>query len=136
MNSHNCFITLTYSDAHLASERFVYEDWQEFIKRLRAKREYDEIKHTNTQRKKLNKGPLTSEEIKELRRRAWYIPYMVTGEYGEKNKRPHWHAILFNYQPHNLKYHSTTELGDRIHTSETIEALWGKNDPDQAPTRS
>nr|QJB20031.1 MAG: replication initiator protein [Microvirus sp.] len=50
----------------------------------------------------------------------------VTGEYGEKNKRPHWHAIIFNFRPSDIKPSRTTERGDQAYTSEMLEKLWGK----------
>lgn len=49
----------------------------------------------------------------------------VTGEYGEKEKRPHWHAILFNYRPTDSVYFRTTERGDRVYRSKTLEDTWG-----------
>jgi len=54
------------------------------------------------------------------------ITYMVTGEYGEQKKRPHWHAILFNYRPNdeNLKYIS--DRGDRVYNSQNLDALWSQ----------
>ena len=72
MHSDNIFLTLTYDEAHLASDRLIYEDFQLFMKRLREK---------------------------ENRDKEQKITYMVTGEYGDKNKRPHWHALIFNYRP-------------------------------------
>lgn len=67
--SHNkgCFITLTYSDEHLPADLSLHkEDLQKFFKRLR--------KH------------LKGHQIK----------YYACGEYGDKFKRPHYHAIIFN----------------------------------------
>lgn len=54
----------------------------------------------------------------------------VTGEYGEKNKRPHWHAIIFNYYPPDSLYAYTNARGDKLHTSTQIDKLWphGKHD--------
>ena len=62
------------------------------------------------------------------------IGMFVTGEYGEHNKRPHWHAIIFNYSPPDIEYSHTNDNGDRIYNSKTIDKLWGKNDPDKCPT--
>lgn len=59
--------------------------------------------------------------------------YVVTGEYGEINKRPHWHALLFNYQFPDLEYLRTSELGDKLYKSNLLEKLWGKNDPKRKP---
>lgn len=102
MHENNIFLTLTYSEPNLLSDRLIYEDFQLFMKKLR---------HT------------TSEKI----------TYMVTGEYGDKNKRPHWHAIIFNYMPPDATYHYTTDLGHRILKSALIDDLWAKNDPNIKP---
>lgn len=54
------------------------------------------------------------------------IGMFVTGEYGEITKRPHWHAIIFNYRPSDQEIFRTTENDDRVFTSERLSALWGK----------
>lgn len=54
------------------------------------------------------------------------IGYIVTGEYGEKTKRPHWHALIFNFRPTDAKYHYTSHSGDKVYTSQTISKLWNK----------
>jgi len=74
--------------------------------------------------------------IKKLRNtQNQKITYIVTGEYGELNKRPHWHALLFNYRPSDQKKYCITDNGDQIYTSNNIEKLWGKNDPSTTPTQ-
>lgn len=62
------------------------------------------------------------------------IGMFVTGEYGERNKRPHWHAILFNWSPTDLTYRRTTDNGDKIYSSKTLDRIWGNNDSESAPT--
>lgn len=52
------------------------------------------------------------------------ISYMVTGEYGEEKKRPHWHAILFNYEPSDGKKKYTSDLGDEVRSSGLLGDLW------------
>lgn len=89
----NIFLTLTYDEEHLQSDKLVYSDFQKFMKSLRK-----------TQPQTIN--------------------YMVTGEYGEKNKRPHWHALIFNYEPSDAKYSYKNELGDKLYTSEKLSKLW------------
>lgn len=114
---HNSFITLTYSDEHLKSPKLIYEDWQKFAKRLRE----NAI------------DPKTGIQPR--------IPIMVTGEYGEKNKRPHWHAIVFNWAPPQEirkaglllpdTYHETkTERGDILRSSHTLDTLWARGKAD------
>lgn len=61
------------------------------------------------------------------------IGVFVTGEYGDKTKRPHWHAILFGYFPEDAIYYRRTELGDQIWKSDSLDKLWGFNDPIQRP---
>jgi len=77
LHAENCFLTLTYDDAHLKSPSLDYTDFQLFMKRLRAR---------------------------FFGRR---IGHFTCGEYGETNPatgikdgglyRPHFHSILFNF---------------------------------------
>lgn len=68
LHADNCFVTLTYSDAHLPrSNSLNHNDWVLFFKRLR---------------KKFGKG----------------IRYYMCGEYGETTARPHYHACVFNLE--------------------------------------
>lgn len=106
MHEGNIFLTLTYSDEHLPSDKLYYPDWQNFIQALRQK-------------------VYCNAKTKEARN-ALYIPYMVTGEYGELNKRPHWHALLFNYYPRDARPKYTTHAEQTVHTSATIDSLWKK----------
>lgn len=63
----NCFITLTYSDEHLPSDRSLSKrHYQLFMKRLR--KQYGSK-----------------------------IRFFACGEYGAKWRRPHYHACLFNH---------------------------------------
>ena len=96
MHEENIFLTLTYDQENLRSEKLIYSEFKNFMRRVRDKRP----------------------EIK--------IPYMVTGEYGELNKRPHWHAIVFNYQPKDYIYKYTTKRGEKVYTSEELTKIWGK----------
>jgi len=98
------FLTLTYDDDHVGDGRLNYLDFQLFMKSLREKVTRN----------------ITDKELRD----KLYISYMVTGEYGEKNKRQHWHAIIFNYRPYDSKYHYTTDRGEEVYTSEALRALW------------
>lgn len=106
MHEDSMFLTLTYAEEHLKSPKLQYLDFQLFMKSLR------ELRTRN----------ITDPEL----RKKFAISYMVTGEYGEQNKRPHWHALIFNYRPKDAKYKYTTDLGHKVYTSEEIETLWGK----------
>jgi len=120
MHPENCFVTLTYNNENLKSERLQYIDFQLFVKRLRSKIFRDFLSTYGKENWKL----LTKAEQKTLSKQ-FQISIFVTGEYGEKNKRPHWHACIFNYTPTDpiLKY--TSDRGDRVYESETLSQLWG-----------
>lgn len=92
------FITLTYDPEHLPKDRSVHKDHlQKWWKRLR--------KHYKGHK----------------------IKYLACGEYGAKNRRPHYHALIWGL-PHieDLKPHIETEIGNMLYTSQTIEKIWGK----------
>lgn len=108
MHENSCFITLTYSDEHLESPRLIYAHWQKFIKDLRDRIGYEPEDRIQT---------------------------IVTGEYGDQKKRPHWHALVFNYWPRDSLHHTTSDRGDKIFTSLELDKLWGRNDSENAPTQ-
>lgn len=49
----------------------------------------------------------------------------VTGEYGDKTRRPHWHAIIFNWAPSDQIPKYKNERGDQVYSSETLTKIWG-----------
>lgn len=53
------------------------------------------------------------------------IGVFVTGEYGEQTKRPHWHAIIFNWEPNDAKPKYKTSQGHQVYESETLTKIWG-----------
>lgn len=118
MHEDNIFLTLTYNDASLESPWLQYEDFQKFIKKLREDTARRFMAYANE-----GDGPkITIKEARNITK----VTYMVTGEYGEKTKRPHWHAIIFNYRPTDATKKYTTEQGEQVYHSEEIETLWGK----------
>ncbi|AXH74005.1 MAG: replication initiator protein [Microviridae sp.] len=98
MHEDNIFLTLTYNDDH-CPPRLLYEHWQTFIKDLRDRVGY-------------------SPDVR--------ISTMVTGEYGDKSKRPHWHALIFNFRPHDqpVKPFRETDFGP-VYRSPFLQELWG-----------
>jgi hypothetical protein len=95
MHTENCFITLTYDNAHLPSDRSLhYRDFQLFIKRLRK------------------------------RYPGRRIRYYMAGEYGEKLGRPHWHACIFGLDFHDQKLWERTPAGSLLYRSQELELLW------------
>lgn len=90
----NIFLTLTYDDAHLPGKASLdREAFPLFMKRLR----------------------------KEIAPRK--VRYFHVGEYGTRNERPHYHALLFGYRPADAAV--LAERGDyRVFTSATLSAVW------------
>lgn len=101
MHDNNIFLTLTYDEEHLESPRLIYSHWQTFIKDLRDKLGYEPENRITT---------------------------IVTGEYGDKFKRPHWHAIIFNYAPQDREYKYTSDRGDTVYRSQFLQTLWGRGE--------
>ena len=95
LHDDNCFITLTYDDEHMPSDYSLRkEDFQKFLKRLR-----DHIKPKK-------------------------IRYFMCGEYGEDSWRPHYHAIIFNYDfPDKLRVQSK-EVDNPYYISPELSSLW------------
>ena len=95
---HNCFVTLTYDDAHVPDE-LVPRHLALFLKRLR---------------KALagRVGGILSSGSSGLR-------YFACGEYGEANGRPHYHALLFN-----CDFDDTHVVGKGLRESVCLARLW------------
>jgi len=90
----NCFITLTYDDQHVPRDGSLVKS--HFQKFIRRLRK-------TTHRK---------------------IRYFQCGEYGDENKRPHYHACLFNHHfPDQVLFKS--ENGIDTYTSAALERVWG-----------
>jgi len=90
----NCFITLTYDNDHLPDLNSLnVRDWQLFMKRFRKKYSYRRFK------------------------------FFHCGEYGDLNKRPHYHAIIFGVDFEDRRFFKENN-GVPLYTSETLEKLW------------
>lgn len=100
MHERNAFITLTYDPEHLPGQSLQHRDFQIFMKRLR-----------NLQAKALGKGGKVS--------------FYMAGEYGSVNRRPHFHACIFGWEPSDGLYYQTTPTGNKLYTSDTLDKLWG-----------
>lgn len=121
MHENNSFITLTYDDKNLKSAKLIYQDFQLFMKRLRDKNYRDFLSTYGLQNWKSLSKEQRKKKYNEIK-----IGCFVTGEYGDKHKRPHWHAILFNWRPNDCIPKRTNELGDKCYTSNTLTTLWNK----------
>lgn len=62
--------------------------------------------------------------LKRLRKSRGRFRYYVAGEYGDTLGRPHYHALLFGYRPTDLVYWQKGGDGQRLYTSEQLEAVW------------
>lgn len=111
----SCFITLTYNNDHLPEHgTLVKKHFQDFLKRLRKR--YVPVCPF--------KKKLSPDE-----HAAWMqqfgIRYYMCGEYGGKYGRPHFHAILFNWNFDFDKYFwEKSETGFDLYRSPSLESLW------------
>lgn len=115
----SCFITLTYNNQGLPDDRKLRRsDIQGFWKRLR-------YHCTGTQE-------IPSNILEDMfgmnsrRKNRKPIRYINCGEYGPQTKRPHYHAVVFNFRPTDLRRHSRDRRGYWIYTSKQLNEIWGK----------
>jgi len=95
MYDENCFLTLTYDDDHLPHDYSLnYRHFQLFMKRLRVK--YPGRK----------------------------IRFFMCGEYGDSTSRPHYHAILFNFNFADRKPLKPLDASCKLTSSRELETLW------------
>ncbi len=96
LHEENSFITLTYDDENLPEGgTLVKSHWQKFMKRLRRRNDGKRIR------------------------------FYHSGEYGDINARPHYHAILFGFDFNDKRLH-TVRNGNNVFTSQTLEEVWDK----------
>lgn len=128
MHEQNSFITLTYDKKSLKSKKLQYNHFQAFIKALRnqihdqsLEQIYPQIKTQLERRQHHRRNEKSLQDTILTRDR---ISVYVAGEYGDKEKRPHWHALIFNWRPNDLKKKYKNSRGDQVFTSETLTTLW------------
>lgn len=92
----NHFVTLTYTDMPVGGS-LVPEHVQLFLKRLRASQEYH-----------FGRVP---------------VRFMLSGEYGTRFERPHYHALLFNCHVPDLVLFK--DGNDKLYRSEYLAGIWG-----------
>lgn len=94
LHQENSYITLTYNSEKLPPHgTLVKKDYQDFMKRLRKRLEPKRIR------------------------------YFMCGEYGEKRRRPHYHACIFGHQFSDLVLDSVNN-GYRLYTSKFLDEVW------------
>lgn len=100
LHDDNCFITLTFDNEHLQKRDVPWSinkrDVQLFMKRLRKK--FFGNKQGN-------------------------IKYYACGEYGDINKRPHYHILLFNFNFCDRTLYSIKN-NNRYYISDALNELW------------
>jgi len=94
LHSRSCFVTLTYAPENLPrGGTLVKRHVQLFMKRLRK------------------------------RRKARKVRFFACGEYGKNGAHPHYHVLIFGWEPDDPKLH--TKAGTyNVYTSRTLSALW------------
>jgi len=98
----NLFVTFTYDDAKLPKGSWSlfsleYGDFHRFMKQLRRK-------YRGVSKSVDGRTP---------------IRFFVSGEYGGRTKRPHWHAILFN-----MRFPDQQRLMNGTYRSTICDELW------------
>lgn len=94
MHNENCFLTLTYDDAHLPPfGELNKRDHQLFLKRLR--KAFPDKK----------------------------IRYFMAGEYGGRMGRPHYHYLLFGHNFSDLVL-NVERFGHKVYESKSLRELW------------
>lgn len=95
----NAFVTLTYSEEFVPSG-LIHRDFQLFIKRLR---------------KYLSEGVGQAQRVR----------YLMCGEYGSVNDRPHFHVLIFGFDfPDRVLW--SERSGVKLYRSELLDKLWMK----------
>lgn len=103
------FLTLTYDDAHLPSDRSLRKhDLSQFVNSLRSRfwlhSELDGFSSVDDH----NTG----------------VRFYGVGEYGDHTFRPHYHVILFGFPINDLKPFGHAVNGDVTYTSKILSDVW------------
>lgn len=62
---------------------------------------------------------------KRLRRKVPPFRFFYCGEYGESLGRPHFHTILFGFDPPDKEFVSNSKSGEPLYESEILTKTWG-----------
>lgn len=104
----NCFITLTYDDDHIPTNKSLdHKHFQDFMKVLRERK----------------RAELMALGLSKSERKKHAIRYYMCGEYGEEFGRPHFHACLFNFDFPD-KEHFKLIRGNQYYTSKMLQSMW------------
>ena len=116
MHDANAFVTLTYDEKHIPADRSINKtELQDFFKKLRY--EVNEIYGcTELQSTKTSRQRMVPNRP---------IRYFACGEYGTKNNRPHYHALIFGYDFPDKTLYSEKD-GTLLFRSKLLEHCWTK----------
>lgn len=115
--SQNCFLSLTYDDQHVPQDYGLdLRTLQLFFKKFR-KALTPRFKHKRNEHSAHIRRYTLHHTIK--------IRFFACGEYGDLGGRPHYHAIVFNYDWPDKVLWKTSESGEPIYVSEKLTKLWG-----------
>lgn len=142
----NVWVTLTYEDKYLPSKyntglihpvtnKTVYsgslrkEHMQKFYRRTRKqlnKTTEGQILHSGTPAVDYlpPNGHIIHKQRLEIIPIHKQLRYYYAGEYGEKYRRPHYHACLFGIDFRDKKQVTTTDAGFKLYESATMAKLW------------
>lgn len=95
MHSQSCFLTLTYDDKKLPLAGTLRKD--------HLQKFFKRLRHD------------TGDGLR----------YYACGEYGESYLRPHYHALLFNYDFPDKRFHSVTDRDHELYVSKRLDKIWG-----------
>lgn len=123
LHDENYFITLTYDDEHLPIHdkvRYIEPSKYEHLPPIKDIIFYRNDDWTGT----LKKRDLQL-FFKRLRKRIGKFSYMAAGEYGEKNGRPHYHAILFGAHFETETFYNSRNINNNFYwQNDIIEECW------------
>ena len=135
MSSGSCFITLTFGDAATIDNVFRLDEFKnltrnqkfnEARKRVNTLVRGDFSRFMKRLRKELRDGYNYIDENGEERfyRLESGVRFYACGEYGDLNSRPHYHALIYNFDFPGKKY-LATERGNVYWTHPVLERAWG-----------
>jgi len=95
LSDFNSFLTLTYAPQHLPKDGSL--DYSHFQSFMRRLRKFYPAK----------------------------VRFYMCGEYGERDGRPHYHALLFNCHFEDRRFFKVGPSGSRLYISDKLDELWG-----------
>lgn len=63
--------------------------------------------------------------FKRMRKAVGRFRYYACGEYGERSRRPHYHAAIFGFDVVDKKFYKRSKIGTSLYTSELMNDIWG-----------